>query len=71
MQKEELLKQLSLCVEKGKADRATPTPPEMKDQDGAKEITIQLLEMETSPAEAVEMLVHEGADVIGANCGKY
>ncbi len=27
MTKEELFKQLSVCVEKGKADKATPTPP--------------------------------------------
>jgi methanogenic corrinoid protein MtbC1 len=53
MQKEELLKHLSVCVEKGKADRATPTPPEMKDQDGAKEITTQLLEMEVPPEEVL------------------
>ncbi|MCA1747072.1 MAG: homocysteine S-methyltransferase family protein [Bacteroidales bacterium] len=57
MQKEELLKQLSFCVEKGKADRATPTPPELKDQDGAKEMMAGFVEQ-------VRGLVDGGADAI-------
>jgi methanogenic corrinoid protein MtbC1 len=65
MQKEELLKQLSVCVEKGKADRATPTPPEMKDQDGAKEITLQLLEMKTPPDEILGVGLIPGMKRIG------
>ncbi len=65
MQKEELLKQLSVCVEKGKADRATPTPPEMKDQDGAKEIALQLLEMETPPDEILSVGLIPGMKRIG------
>jgi len=65
MQKEELIKQLSLCIEKGKADRATPTPPEMKDQVGAVEITAQLLEMEVSPEEILNDALIAGMKRIG------
>ena len=65
MQKEELLKQLSVCVEKGKADRATPTPPEMKGQDGAKEIAMQLIEMETPPDEILSVGLITGMKRIG------
>lgn len=65
MQKDELLKQLSYCVEKGKADKATPTPPEMKDQDGAKEITQQLLDQETNPEDILNLALIPGMKRIG------
>ncbi len=65
MQKEELFKQLSVRVEKGKADRATPTPPELKDQDGAKEITQQLLDMDVSPDEILNHALIPGMKRIG------
>ena len=65
MTKEELLQQLALCVEKGKADRPTPTPPEMKDMDGAKEITEQLLEMKVGPDEILNTGLIPGMKEIG------
>ena len=40
---EELYNKLSDTIEFGKIDKASPYPPEMKDQDGADEITQQLL----------------------------
>lgn len=40
-----MLQHLSVCVEKGKSDKNTPIPPELRDQDGASEITRQLLDM--------------------------
>jgi methanogenic corrinoid protein MtbC1 len=65
MQKDELLIQLSICVEKGKADRATPTPPEMKDMDGAQEMTKILLDMETGPEEILNKGLIPGMKRIG------
>ncbi|MCF8226483.1 MAG: corrinoid protein [Bacteroidales bacterium] len=65
MQKEELIQHLSVCVEKGKADRATPTPPEMKDKEGAKEITRKLLEMDTPPEEILNQGLIPGMKRIG------
>lgn len=65
MQKDELLSHLSVCVEKGKADKATPTPPEMKDQDGAKEITAQLIEMDVPPDEILNKALIPGMKRIG------
>lgn len=65
MKKEELIKKLTLCVEKGKADRATPTPPEMKEQDGAREITGQLLEMSVPPDEILNGALIPGMKSIG------
>lgn len=40
----ELLNKLSDCVEFGKINRAAPYPPQMKDQDGADEITRQAID---------------------------
>lgn len=65
MQKDELLSHLSVCVEKGKADKATPTPPEMKDQDGAKEITARLIEMDVPPEEILNNALIPGMKRIG------
>lgn len=65
MSKEELLQHLSVCVEKGKADRATPTPPELKDQDGANEITRQLIGMDVPPDEILNNALIPGMKRIG------
>jgi 5-methyltetrahydrofolate--homocysteine methyltransferase len=65
MDNQELLKKLSLCVEKGKADQATPTPPEMKDQDGALEITKMLLERDVMPDEILNGALIPGMKNIG------
>lgn len=70
MQKEDLLKQLSICVEKGKADRATPSPPDMKDQDGALELTRMLIEMDTAPEEILNGALIPGMKNIGALYGQ-
>ena len=34
---EQQLKQLAICIEKGKVDNNSPYPPDMKGQDGAHE----------------------------------
>ncbi len=65
MSKEELFQQLSVCVEKGKADKATPTPPEMKDMDGARELTQELLDMEAAPDEILNTGLIPGMKRIG------
>lgn len=41
---EDLLSQISYCVEFGKVNKAAPYPPNMKDQDGADELTKKALE---------------------------
>lgn len=40
----DLLQQISVCVERGKVNKTAPFPPDMKDQDGADELTMQALE---------------------------
>ncbi|MDA3821576.1 MAG: corrinoid protein [Bacteroidales bacterium] len=65
MQKDEILKKLSICVEKGKADKATPTPPDMKDMDGAQELTKILLDMGVAPDEILNVGLITGMKRIG------
>ena len=50
----EILSKLALCVEFGKIDRACPYPPNMKDQDGANELTKIALDNGISPTEILE-----------------
>jgi len=40
----ELLNQIAVCVERGKVNKTAPFPPDMKDQDGADELTKQALD---------------------------
>jgi len=41
----ELLYQISVCVERGKVNKSAPFPPDMKEQDGADELTRQALDI--------------------------
>jgi methanogenic corrinoid protein MtbC1 len=50
----EVLSKISLCVEFGKINKASPYPPNMKDQDGADELTRRALEEGVKPDEILE-----------------
>ena len=45
MTQEETLQKLAICVERGKVNKKAPFPPDLKDQDGADELSKQALEM--------------------------
>jgi len=62
---EELLKQLAVCIERGKADKEAPYPPDMKGQDGASEITKQLLDGGVSANNILKKGLMVGMNVIG------
>ncbi|MDZ7725288.1 MAG: B12-binding domain-containing protein [candidate division KSB1 bacterium] len=49
---ESLIEKIAYCVEFGKVDRQSPYPPDMKDQDGADELTKQALD-ENMTAKAI------------------
>jgi methanogenic corrinoid protein MtbC1 len=53
---EDLLQRLSLCVEKGKVNLASPYPPAMKGEPGASELCVQALESGIPP----ETILNEG-----------
>ena len=50
----EILDKIALCVEFGKINKASPYPPNMKDQDGADELTKQALESGEKPDAILE-----------------
>lgn len=45
----EILEQLAICIERGKVDKNAAYPPDMKDQDGASELTKAALDQGISP----------------------
>lgn len=51
---EELLEKLSEAVESGKVDLKSPYPPQLKDKEGARELTIRALEMGVEPQQILE-----------------
>lgn len=67
---EELLKQLAYCIERGKAEKNAPYPPDMKDQDGASEITRQLLDASVPPNDILKKGLMVGMNVIGDKFGQ-
>lgn len=67
---EKLLQQLAVCVERGKAEKNSPYPPDMKDQDGASEITRQLLDGGVSANDILKKGLMVGMNVIGDKFGQ-
>lgn len=62
----ELLDQLAVCVERGKVNAASPFPPDLKGQDGADEITKQLLDQDVAPEAILNDALIVGMSKIGA-----
>lgn len=62
---EDILKQITLCVEMGKVNNAAPFPPAMKGQDGADELTKQALEQGIAPEVILEQALVAGMDLVG------
>lgn len=60
----EILKQLSLCIEKGKINTSSPFPPSMVNQEGAEEIT-QIAITNGTPAEDILSALTLGMEKIG------
>lgn len=50
----DILEKIALCVEFGKINKVSPYPPNMKDQDGADELTRQALDGGVKPDEILE-----------------
>jgi len=62
---DELLKNLAICIERGKANKATPYPADMKDQEGASEITMGLLQSGVSASDILQKALMAGMNNIG------
>lgn len=61
----ELLTQLSECIEFGKINMASPYPPQMKGQDGADEITRKALESGVNPQDILSKGLMPGMERVG------
>lgn len=61
----ELLEKLLEAVELGKADQNSPFPPQLKGQDGAKELTIKAIETGVSPQDILEKALVPAMDIVG------
>ena len=58
-------KKLSDCIEFGKINKVSPYPPQMKDQDGADEITKQLLDGGASADDVLQKGLIIGMEKVG------
>jgi methanogenic corrinoid protein MtbC1 len=61
----DLLQKLSECVEFGKINKTSPYPPQMKGEDGADEITRQLLDTDVSPQDILTSGLMPGMERVG------
>jgi len=64
------LKRLAICIERGKIDRNSPYPPDMKGQDGAAELAEKLLKYGISPSEILRESLMAGMSNIGDRFGR-
>src|ERR1035437_6904140 len=62
----EILRKLTLCVELGKIDKASPYPPNMKGQDGADELTKKALDNGIKPTEILENALIPAMAIVGS-----
>ena len=61
---DEILKKLTTCIEFGKINKKSPYPPDLKDQDGADELTFLALNEGIQPDNILQALV-DGMQLVG------
>jgi methanogenic corrinoid protein MtbC1 len=61
----QLLEQIAKCVERGKINKASPYPPDMKGQDGADELTKKAIEEKVAPGDILSKGLIVGMREIG------
>lgn len=61
----EILKQLSVCIERGKENQGSPYPPDMQGGKGADELTQLALEIGISPSDVLNQALMLGMKNIG------
>ena len=60
-----IIQKLKQCIESGKIDKASPYPPDLKDQDGADELTKAALDSGISPDEILENALIPAMERVG------
>jgi methanogenic corrinoid protein MtbC1 len=66
---EDLIQRISICVERGKVNKSSPFPSDMREQDGADELTKIALEESLGPAEILHAC-NDGMQRIGERFGR-
>ncbi len=66
---DQLIEKLSVCVERGKINKVSPYPPDLKDQDGADELAKRALDQGLKPSDILEGCM-VGMEKIGDKFGK-
>jgi len=61
----ELLEQIANCIEFGKISRSSPYPPDMKDQDGADELTKKALDSGLKAGDILSDALMKGMEKVG------
>ena len=61
----DILENITICIERGKVNNASPYPPDLKGQDGADELTAEALKQGISPKEVLESALIVGMSNIG------
>ena len=64
------LEQLSEAVEFGKVDKKSPYPPQLRDKDGALELTLKALEAGVSPSSILEDALIPAMSKVGSSFQK-
>ena len=67
---ESLLEQIALCTERGKLNKTSPYPPDMKEQDGVDELTKQALDSGVDPNDVLTKGLMIGMNRVGAKFGR-
>lgn len=67
---EELLNQLAVCIERGKIDKNFPFPPDLQEENGAAELTKQLLDAGVSANDVLKKALMVGMQNIGDKFGQ-
>ena len=62
---EDILKQILKCIELGKIDRKSPFPPDMKDKDGAHELTRKALDDGIRPSDILDTALIPAMEIVG------
>lgn len=62
---EKLFQQIAHCIEFGKINKTSPYPPEMKDMDGADELTKQALDEGAKPNDILTEALMAGMEKVG------
>jgi methanogenic corrinoid protein MtbC1 len=68
---QDLLERLALCIERGKVNRDATYPPDLRGEDGAEELTKQLLDAGAPASDVLAQGLVKGMGVVGAKFSRH